>query len=277
MTEPVFAHLLAEKWNREDRAIGSKPTALNTPMRYSSAHGCSRQMAYAAVAEPTEPWDVASTWVTRLGTLIHEELQAAIAEQYPAAQFEVASQCGDYISGSADGYIPGPGDAPGIVLEIKTVGNYVWEQQTGYGKFKRTEPKGPKEAAIVQAGMNALGIGNVDNLCLITLAKECVSVSKAAKLEITDYDRFCAEWWYTRDEWEPQALEEIERMTQVAAELEDGWLPAPEIVDDDYTRKQITAGSYWTCDYCSFRTTCEADGPAPIKVSISNMTPKETK
>ena len=128
-----YAHLLAEKWNREDLAVGSKPTALGTPMRYSSAHGCSRQMAYAAVAQPTEVWDVASTWVTRLGTLIHEELQAAILEQHPNARFEVASQVNDYISGSVDGIVGN------TVLEIKTVGNYVWQQQTGLGQFKLSD------------------------------------------------------------------------------------------------------------------------------------------
>lgn len=274
MNKPIFATLLADKWNREDRAVGLKPTALGTPMRYSSAHGCSRQMAYAAIAEPTEEWDTASSWVTRLGTLIHEQLQAAIAEQYPTAQFEVASKCGDYISGSADGYIPSE-YGEGVVLEIKTVGNYVWAQQTGLGQFKRSEPKGPKEAAIVQAGMNALGIGGVEHLCLITLAKECVSVSKAEKMELAEWERYAAEWWYARDEWEPMALAEINRMTNIAEELIHGdVLVSPEVVDDGYQTKQITAGSYWTCDYCAYRTVCVQDGPAPIKVSISNLNRK---
>jgi hypothetical protein len=279
--EPVFAHLLAEKWNKEDQEAGSKPTALNTLLRYSSAHGCARQWAYAALAQPTEAWDVASTWVTRLGTLIHEVAQEAIVERYPDFKAEVPSKVNEYISGSADGLARI--DDYRAIVEIKTVGNYVWQQQTGFGQFKKTDPKGPKPAAIVQAGMNAIGIENtytpleyVDYLCLITMAKEAVSIGKAAKMGIENpYDRFVAEWWFPRMEWEDPTLEEIDRMTLAGEQIEAGELPAPEVVNDDYQRVSIRAASdCWQCDYCSFRTLCEQDGNI-TNIADSAMTTKE--
>lgn len=276
MTEMAFAHLLARKWLNEDIARGPKPTAKGTPFRYSDAHGCSRKMQYSALnATTTEPWDAASAWVTNLGTLLHEHLQEAIAEQAPNAQFEVASQVNEYLSGSCDGYIPGPlGIGNGLVLEIKTVGQYVFNSQAGYGNYKRTEPKGPKWSAIVQAGMNAIGIERggepeVEFLALISLAKEAVSVNKAKTLGITDpYERFAQEWWFPRHEWEGPALEEINRITQIAEDTKDGLLVQPSVVEDDLSHKNITPGSYWACDYCPFRTLCEQDaGTTHIEAS----------
>jgi len=266
MSNMTFAHLLAKKWLEEDEARGPKPTAKGTPFRYSDAHGCSRKMQYAAVgATPTEEWDAASAWVTNLGTLLHEQLQDAIAETMPNAQFEVASQVNHYLSGSCDGYIPGPDGQPGIVVEIKTVGQYVFNSQAGYGNYKRNDPKGPKWSAIVQAGMNAIGIERggepeVGFLTLISLAKEAVSVNKAKTLDITDpYERFAQEWWLHRAMWEEPALEEINRISEIAEETLSGLLVAPSAVDDDLSHKKITPGSYWQCDYCPFRSLCEQD------------------
>src|SRR5487761_2350086 len=83
-----------------EKAQIQKPTARGTRFRYSSAHGCIRQQAYAAIgADVTEPMDEASAWATGLGTIIHELTQAEIAKRYPTALFEVASQTGD-VSGS---------------------------------------------------------------------------------------------------------------------------------------------------------------------------------
>jgi hypothetical protein len=278
-----YAHLLAQKWNIEDQEAGKKPTALNTPFRYSAAHGCSRAWVYGALAEPTEEWDVASTWVTRLGTLIHEEAQLAMGEVNPMLQFEVASKINAYISGSADGWDP----VQGHLLEIKTVGNYVWSQQTGFGNFKRSEPKGPKAAAIVQAGLNAIGINiallesnpnsypSVNDLCLITMAKEAVSIAKADKMGIVDdYERFVAEWWYPRHEWEDAVTDEIGRFTVAGEEMDEGYLPKPVAVDDDYRRINLSpTGDAWQCAYCPFRTLCEEDGNID-SIMDSKLTPR---
>ena len=270
-----IAHLLAEKWNKEDLAAGAKPTALGTAYRYSAAHNCSRQLAYAALnAEQTELFDAPSSWVTRLGTMIHEEMQEAIKEVYPDAEFEVASQVDANLSGSCDGILTHAGEK--VVIEIKTRGQYAWQKETGYGQWKKTEPKGPSLAAVCQAGLNAIGLG-AEYVCMVSLAKECISVSKRRKLDIDNsYEAFAAEWWIPREEWEPLAQAEMARVQEIEEGLTvRGYLPAPEIVNDDGQRESVKIGSHWACDYCAFRSTCESDGNGIVPVAISNYKEKQ--
>ena len=269
-----IGHLLAKKWNDAHQEAGSKPTAMGTKFRYSAAHSCSRQQAYRALgAEETEPFDVASSWVTGIGEIIHEKLQDAILEVYPDAQFEVASQVNEHLSGSCDGLLTHGGEK--VLIEIKTRGQYPWQKETGIGQYKQTQPAGPSLAAVAQAGMNALGL-EAEYVCMVSLAKEAVSVTKAAKMGITDpYERFAAEWWIPREEWEPLALREVERISLIAESLEEGVLPLPVVVDDNGSQLAIKYKSYWACDYCAFASTCAVDGNAAIPVSLSAYKMKE--
>ena len=106
MNYPIVTHLLGAELL--DKTKTPKPTARGTGLRYSSAFSCGRQQSYAAFnTEPTEPVDFAGAWVMGMGTLVHEELQNAIARRFPNAEFEVASEDErTIVSGSCDAYIP---------------------------------------------------------------------------------------------------------------------------------------------------------------------------
>jgi len=265
----LFAQLLGQKWNDEDLAKGPKPTAMGTPYRYSAAGSCSRQQAYNALGvQPSEPFDVASSWATHLGEIIHEQFQAAIGEKYPNAQFEVASQIDHLLSGSCDGILTLE-DGTKVLIEIKTRGQYAWQKETGIGQWKRTEPEGPKWGAIAQAGMNALALG-ADVVVMISLAKESVSHNKRQKMGIADiHEAYAAEWWVPKEEFETYALEEVARVHSIQADLDARVLPEQEVVDDNGKRVIIKNGSHWACDYCQFKTICKADGDGPVQLSLT--------
>lgn len=278
---PQVTHLLAEKmWVRSQTP---KPTALNTPLRYSSSFGCARQQGYAAFdAKPTEPMDQAGAWVTGIGTLIHEHLQEAIAEKYPDAEFEVASGT-EYVSGSCDALIPAKHfnvEGTHIVWELKTMGTYSFDKQVGW-KRQRGEwsyPEGPALKAIAQAGMNALGIeGSREGVSIYWIVMgsttfEALSVNKAANMGVTDYNRFMAEFWVPREQWEPLALSEIQRMQDIYDSVTAGYLPVRSARNDDGQSIPLDPnGRAWQCDYCAFRTLCNEDGPDPLWINQSNL------
>ena len=216
----IYATVLAQAMLDADTANGPKPTARNTPFRYSGAHGCSRQLAYSALkAKPSEPWDIASAYVTGLGTILHESWQSAMAVAYPDAEFEVGSQVNDLLSGSCDAVIA---DA---VVEVKTRGAYAFEKETGIGRYKRTEGSGPSLSAITQVGMNVIGLQrdrpSLSEVCLVTLPREAISVQRAKKLGLSDEERIAAEWWYEFEDVEMYARDEIVRVDEIAEQLQD--------------------------------------------------------
>jgi len=281
---PVVTHLLAKKmWEKSQTP---KPTALNTPLRYSSSFGCARQQGYNAFdAKPTEPMDEAGAWVTGLGTIVHEALQDAILEVFPDAQFEVASGT-EYISGSCDALIPVSNlgvDVSGthVLWELKTMGTYSFDKQVGWnrmrGEFKY--PEGPAKKAIVQAGMNALGIMGanpeieIEYIIMGSTTFEALSINKAEKMGVENYNRFLAEFWIPRSEWEPQALAEIRRSEGIHYAITAGYLPDRIALDDDGDVLYLTpGGKNWQCDYCSFKSLCQQDGEGQVWINQSNLT-----
>jgi len=267
----LFANLLADKMQERDIERGKKPTAMNTKFRYSSAGSCARQQAYTALGEETtELWDVCSAYVTGLGETIHELLQEAIQDKYPNAQFEIPSKVNDNISGSCDALL-NMNNGDKVLIEIKTRGQYAWQKETGYGMWKQVEPEGPKWGAIAQAGMNALALG-AEHVVMISLAKECISAGKAQKMNIVDpHERYAAEWWIPREEWEAYALAEIERVDAIVSTLDSGFLPEPEVVDDNGNRVKIKHLSHWSCDYCDYKSLCKSDGPGQVPVQITKQ------
>ena len=219
--KPVITHLLANEWWKQAQV--PKPTALGTPLRYSSAYGCARQQSYAAFeAQPTEPVDEAGAWVMGVGTLIHESLQEAIARIYPNAVFELGTAHGDYLSGSCDAFIPaGDFDVNGkvfgnVLYELKTMGTFTFDKQVGWNRMRGEYkyPEGPAQKAIAQAGLNALGIEkhlgvNITYVVLGSITFEALSVQKAQKMGVEGFNRVMAEFWIPREQWEPLALAEI--------------------------------------------------------------------
>jgi len=270
-----------------------KPTALGTPLRYSSAFGCARQQGYAGLGvAPTEPMDESGAWATGLGTIIHEKLQDAISRKFPSAQFEVASRLGQ-ISGSCDALIEvgdldaidgGRSDGTHVLYELKTMGTYSFDKQVGWNRMRgtTTDAEGPAMKAIAQAGINALGIEESDPdihiewVVMGSMTFEALSKNKASNMGVEGTNRFLAEFYVGRDEWEPIALAEIERMKTIADVLDHGYLADRFALDDNGNLLALNPNikKFWQCDYCAFRTICAEDGPGQVRIIDSAIAEK---
>lgn len=289
--EPRFVHLLAEKWHAENEEQGPRPHAIDgTRFRHSDAGGCARKIAYkAAGLAPTNPMDITGSWNTRLGTMIHDAWQEALVERLgeDAVGVEVTSQCFDEGSGSMDalisidvGTFPGREGVHTISYELKTVGGYA--MKSAIGKIRRgTPPEGPKRDHIIQGSLNALA-HNADELIIGYLAKETLSANYD---DVPDLGKFCAEWSLTREQFEPIARLEIERVEGILALLDRGELAARkvpgtpgEIVDPSTSRWEqhdsdgmvLDTGSVWNgsfcAGYCSHYSLCRQTEPGRIPV-----------
>jgi len=290
VSNPVITSLLVEELHIKSQV--PKPTAKNTPLRYSSTFSCGRQQGYAAFnADPTEPMDEAGAWVTGLGTIIHEALQEAIGRRFPSAQFEVPSMIGDFLSGSCDALIDtyDVGTNYGgthVLYELKTMGTYAFDKQVGWNRLRGTinNPQGPAGKAVAQAGLNALGIEGenpeirIETLVMGSIGFEALSKNKADNLGIQGVNRFLAEFEVPRSEWEPLALEELERLKEFASIINRDYLPDRWAQDDDNKFMTLDPnGRAWQCDYCAFKSVCMDDGPGLIKITSSAMTKRESK
>ena len=276
-----------------------KPTAKGTPLRYSSAFGCARQQGYAGLGvEPTEPMDEAGAWATGLGTIIHEKLQDSISRKFPSAQFEVASQLGA-VSGSCDAPIPVSDFASfasdvdlsqgtHVLYELKTMGTYSFDKQVGWNRMRGTqsEGEGPAMKAVAQAGINALGIEQenpdirIEWLVMGSITFEALSKNKAANMGVDGTNRFLAEFYVPRSEWEWVAKQELARMESIASVLDQGYLADRFALDDngDVLALNPNIKKFWQCDYCAFRTVCEQDGGGQVRIIDSvSATGKENQ
>ena len=265
-----------------------KPTALGTKFRYSSAFGCGRQQGYAAIGlEPTEPMDEAGAWATGLGTIVHEALQDSLSRKFPSAQFEVASQFGG-VSGSCDALIDvkdfnGLIDVTGthILYELKTMGTYSFDKQVGWNRMRgvaQSVGEGPALKAIAQAGMNALGIMKSDPsidiqwLVMGSVTFEALSKNKASTMGVEGTNRFLAEFYIPREEWEIIAFEERDRMGALEWAVNQGYLPDRIGLDDNGAPVALNplSGRAWQCDYCAFRSACIEDGGGQVRLIDSS-------
>ena len=298
--QPILTDILAKAWAQ----LPDKPTARNTPLRYSAAFGCARQMGYAAIGSvPSNEMDEGDAWAPGIGTLIHEAAQAAIMRVFPSARAEVSSQHGDSISGSCDMLVEvadilattGVRFAGTHVLwELKTMGEWQFDSQMGYNrKMAKASyaPKGPKMEAIVQAGINALGIEidqpdvRIETILMGSLCVTAVSVRKARTMGIAGFERIGGEWAIGRREWEPLAQRELARMQMLAGIIEGGHLPDRRAVEDgEYDERgngmvflNPRGGKDWQCDYCRFRDLCISDGEGDIDAADSWLVKDFTK
>lgn len=288
--QPLITNALVEELHIKS-AI-PKPTAMGTPLRYSSAYGCGRQQGYAGSGfQPTEPMDEAGAWATGLGTIIHEALQESLSKKFKSAQFEVASQIGD-ISGSCDALIATDefGDnleGTHVLYELKTMGTYSFDKQTGWNRMRATgsDGEGPALKAIAQAGLNALGImtGNrdikIEWLVMGSITFEALSKNKASKMGVEGVNRFLAEYWISREEWEPIVMAERDRMNAISWTLGQGFLPNRIGIGDNGAPIDLDPNktTNWQCDYCAFRTACMQDGSSQLRIMDSVMATEESQ
>lgn len=272
--EPRFAQVLVEQWAAENDAAGPKARAsTGARFRHSDAGKCARAIAFAALnLPPSDPMDLPGVWNTHLGTLIHEEWQAALEKAFPGCGIEIT---GVTIDGEGachiDAVVTYP-DGKVVAIELKTAGGYAFKAATGTAR-KGTPAEGPKHEHRTQGALNGLAV-DADEVVIVYLAKECLSVNVADRFGVSELGRFAAEWTLTREEYEPIAHAEVARVRGILDLLDDGTLPArkipapdvpkgAEIVDPATGRWEVRkddqlldTGSYWGCDYCSHQTRC---------------------
>lgn len=280
--QPRFVSLLAEEWMRAGLERGPRPRAVpDSRFRHSDGGNCSRAVAYAALDLPaSNPMDICGWWATGLGSMIHDLLQVTLKSRYG---MEAEVHCvidGFEGSGHADGELISPGDAVKlggepynlkhvVVAEYKTVGGYAYKLAVG----ERGAPKGPSYSYVIQGALNAKA-RNADELVIGLLARDVISVQAAERRRIPELTRFCAEWTLTRDEYEPIARMEMQRVEGILGLLDDGLLPARKIPDPELPVGAVVtdpttgtwvverdgdildAGTTWHCAYCRWQDTC---------------------
>lgn len=295
----LFTHLLAEEYAQKSHV--PKPTAMGTPLRYSGAFGCGRQMGYNwSDAEFSNPPTAGSLFQAMLGTIIGEAQANAMIAKYGGIA-EVPSKVNEWISGSAD-WFSHTTPLGTVVYEHKMKASYAFNKAMGYkrgfGKASLVDPEGPPLNAVVQAGMNALGIERTYSLKLRDggvflepeiqdfsqillvnavvvgiVSADVISVSQNKQINVGDLARFSAEWVIPRGTWEPAALKEIDRLGGFAEMMDLGYLPDRFALDDTGEHVELNpGGKNWQCDYCPFKDLCESDGAGQIRVLDSKLT-----
>lgn len=258
----VLTRVLMDEW-APDR---DKPTALGTPFRHSDAAGCARALAYTAAGAPKTGLDTPSRYAARIGEAVHEAFQAAVAARYPGWEFEGGIGDADG-SGHYDGH--GPLEATDgtehlTVIEIKTMGGTKFRIATGapQGRNAVNKAAGPNHAHVVQLALNVAATA-ATRARLIYLSNEAVAVHRGW----AEFDRFCAEWEFTRDELLPIAAAEKRRVKAILEAVAGGFLP-PRDWPGDGESKVIAdpVKTVFPCGYCAHQGECLLDGPGHVRL-----------
>ena len=126
--------------------------------------------------------------------------------------------------------------------------------------------------------MNALGLEKTMGIEISVVAIGVMTFNPLSRKEqdalgVTTLDRFLGEFHISRDEWEPLALAEIDRLVEVGAAINAGYLPDRWARDDSFAEVKLypETNNSWRCDYCQFRTVCERDGDDAVHSKDSVM------
>ena len=277
---PTIGPLLAEQWAAQFVDTEAHPVDLpmsheGARVRFSWAGSCGRQISYRMTeAEPSEPLTPADHWRFGLGHLVHDQMQAVVEAAFPGAQSEVKTKLeGGLLAGHCD--IEVAEENRRISIELKTINGFGFKKAIG----ARGPAEGPRTSAKIQAALNALA-SDADEVVIVYLSLENLSPREAHNLGTDEIGRFCAEWHYTREEFEPWAELERERFLDIIAHVDAGGLaPAyvpvempPDALIIDPVKgmwqlrdgawndgKVIDAGSWWGCSYCGFQSKCIED------------------
>lgn len=266
--EPRFVHLLAEHWAAEN-AERDANYKRRTRFHLSDAGKCARAIAYAALEVPSSnPMDLTGIHNTRIGTEIHNAWQAVVRAKYPEAQVEPRHVI---LDGDGSGYSDLVLTLDKVIaFELKSIGGFGYKLAVG----ERGAAQGPKFEHLVQGALNAQA-ADADELVIGYLSKEAISVNVAQRKGFTELQRFCAEWTFTREQYEPIAEAELNRVARILAMLDEGTLPARKIpggelppgavITDPSTGQWrvhdgaggiVDAGTFWMCSYCRWQDSC---------------------
>ena len=280
--QPRFVHLLVAEMAAANIEAGPKSTAFGTRIRHSDAGKCARAIGYRAVGvADSDPMDLPGVWVTSLGTLIHEQWQEALRHAYPDALIEPKLGIeGLDASGHADAVVTLPDRK--VLVELKTTGGFSYKMKVG----ERGTPEGPSYEHLLQAALNGVAV-DADEIVIGYIATEAISRQAASrKPHLTELSRFCAEWTFTREEFEPLAAMERQRLQGILDVVDGGELPKriipspelpkrAEIVDPAKGRWEVRSadgavedmGTFWACTYCSFQSLCSRTEAGRIPVT----------
>lgn len=284
---PTIGPMLAQAW--ADKFTDTEEHPFDLPMagegariRHSWAGNCARQIGYRLTDTPvSNELTIADHWRFGLGHAVHDQLQQVVTDAFPGATGEVEVFLEDgLLAGHVDleiddvGYNGEDGldTHTKISVELKTINGFGFKKAVG----ARGPADGPRTGAKMQGALNALA-GDADEMVVIYLSMENLGPRERDKLGTDEIGRFCAEWHYTREEWEPWAEAERDRLMGVIAEVDAGVIPPayiplemPEgatIVDPvkgtwtllDAVGHVADAGSTWMCNYCPFQDQCITD------------------
>lgn len=274
----VFAEWMVEQNEEEGETHKAERPEGMPRLTFSQSMKCSRQLGYkVAGLEPTDPMDGSSLAVTRMGRLLHEEIQEAVISTYLTAECETIGTVGDLIWGYVDI------DNPELdeVVEIKTVGAFAFDmaigltRSPGKGKpayIKEAGGQGPRIGDICQGGFNAVAHGR-KNVRIIYLSREAVSIGKAEQAGLGSVERFWAEWLIPFDDWMPLVQAETERLAKIRADVESGLLPQRMGYDERAGKFiQVDPEKWPLCGYCPQQHRCKMDGPGLVPVALSRST-----
>lgn len=282
--EPRFIGVLADAWDqrRNDDRKGRRSESV---FWHSDAGKCARAISYrAADITQSDPMELTGVWNVTIGDMLHEAWQRELILRHgeDAVQVEVRLSAFDGASGRADAVITT--DEPKVIAyELKTIGGFGYK--AAVGKARRGSPaEGPKSDHLLQGALNALAI-DADELVIGYLSKECISANVGK--DMSELARFCCEWTFTREQFEPLAQMEAERVKGILALVEDGQLAARKMLDmppgaeitDPLTGAWVQtaadgavldAGSAWNCNYCSWQSLCAGTpaGRIPVEQAV---------
>lgn len=279
---PGITPALIKHW----AALDDRDRAMAHPearIRHSWSGKCSRAIAYLVGGEqPTNPFTEADYYRFAIGKIVHEFWQQfaipALTEvgwTDLTAEYEMTTSdtAGRIVSAGHGDLIGTTPDGKRTKVEVKTINGFGYKSILGLGK----DPAGPRWGDLLQGSVNA-DASDCDELRMVYLSLELLSPSYANKVQAHEFNRFCAEWTFTREQWFPLAQVERERWDSILASV-DAEIPVPRyipdpdipvdaiIVDPKSGRWDVTddngyitnSGSTWHCNYCSFRHKCQID------------------
>lgn len=299
--DPGLFAALINQWHqgRDD----DRPTAAGTRLRHSDAGKCARALALKAAGfAPSDPMDEAGTWVTGLGTLIHDIWQRSVEQEWgnrPDVKVHSEVKCridGLDASGHADLTVEFWERGAVVyheVLELKTTGGFSFKKAVG----ERGHPQGPKYTAVVQTALNALAL-DADVVRIGVISLEAISKQAAERKGFDGVNRFIAQWSMERDKWEPIALREVRRFARILELVDQGELAPTEIPDPEIPRgarvvepstgrwelrgdegEVLDSGTTYHCIYCNQQSNCALiDNPSivPIDIARARVNGEET-
>lgn len=300
-----IGRMLFEGWLDELADETTRSKAADTLMRASNAGMCTRRLWFQ-IDDPEGGFDAtaADRWRMALGTMTHDKIEDTMVPMLLASQegewveitpeftFDLSPE-GISLSGHGDLLVVDRDGKRGVV-EIKTVNGY---------KFKVRAfnwdggPHGPESYHLRQVGLAAHAV-KADWVAILYISFENMgaqlmsSASKDAGIQLEDWDRFIAEWVFTRDELQPMIDDELRRLRLVTqaheAGLEAGEIPRVVVVDDpgalggrnvtitepkksnkaaweirDTEGGLLEVGTTWQCGYCPYYDLCVGAGDPP--------------